>query len=41
LTISADFKQGKNSNGISGNIKVSIKNKDIKNDNFAIYQQKI
>jgi hypothetical protein len=36
-----DFKQGKNSNGTPRNVKISIKNKDINNDNFAIYRQKL
>jgi len=36
-----DFEQGKNSDGMPRNIKISIKNKDIKNDNFAIYRQKL
>ncbi len=35
------FKQGKNSNGTPRNVKISIKRKDIENDNFAIYRQKI
>ncbi len=36
-----DFKQGKNSDGNPRNIKISIKKEDIKNDNFAIYRQKL
>ncbi len=36
-----DFNQGKNSDGNPRNIKISIKKEDIKNDNFAIYRQKL
>ncbi len=36
-----DFKQGRNSDGKPRNIKISIKKEDIKNDNFAIYRQKL
>ncbi|RUA06130.1 MAG: hypothetical protein DSY43_02805 [Gammaproteobacteria bacterium] len=36
-----DFKQGKNSNGAERKIKISIKKKDIENDNFVIYRKKI
>lgn len=36
-----DFKQGKNSDGTLRNIKISIKEEDKKNDNFAIYRQRL
>ncbi len=36
-----DFKQGRNSDGTPRNKKISIKRKDIENDNFAIYRQKL
>jgi hypothetical protein len=35
----ADFNQGINSNNSSRKQKISIKNKDINNDNFAIYRK--
>jgi hypothetical protein len=37
----ADFHQGKNSNNTTRKTKISIKNKDINNENFAIYRQKL
>ncbi len=37
----SDFNQGRNSNNTDRKVKISIKNKDIQNDNFAIYRQKL
>lgn len=37
----SDFRQGRNSNNNPRNAKISIKKSDIKNDNFAIYRQKL
>lgn len=36
-----DFQQGRNSNNQNRNTKISIKAKNLKNDNFVIYRQKL